>query len=119
MDSKNNAKFISRRKFLSATATALGGLTLAACGQSPNSNASPAASSAASTPASGSAAAPTGGQAGGALNGAAIKWSSWGNPGEIERFNQYTADFNTRTGAKAELLPMPSDYESNMNSLSA
>lgn len=114
MDAKNNAKFISRRKFLSATATALGGLTLAACGQSSSSNASPAASSAASTPASGSAAAQTGGQAGGAINGAAIKWSSWGNPGEIERFNQYTADFNTRTGAKAELLPMPSDYESKL-----
>lgn len=104
---EKGSKFISRRKFLGATAAALGGVALAACGQT-NSSGGGAAPASGATAAPGAAA---GGAAGGALNGAAIKWSTWGNPGELQRFNEYTADFNKRTSAAAQLIPIPSDYE--------
>jgi multiple sugar transport system substrate-binding protein len=44
---------------------------------------------------------------------ATIKWSTWGNPGELERFKQFTDDFNKKnTDVKAELIPVPNDgYE--------
>lgn len=102
MERKDELSGVTRRKFLTATATALGGLALAACGQGGTGG---TASQATTGPAGGA----SGG--GASLNGAAIKWSTWGNPGEIQRFQEYTADFNKRAGAKAELIPIPSDYE--------
>lgn len=44
---------------------------------------------------------------------ASIKWSTWGNPGELQRFVEFTADFNKRNpNIKAELVPVPNDgYE--------
>lgn len=127
MDSENDPKFLSRRKFLSATAVALGGLTLAACGQGSSSTSSNAPGSAAASTgvsgtgastvpsASGSTAASGAGSGTSAsLNGAAFKWSTWGNAGEIQRFQDYTADFNKRTGAKISLVPQPQDYEAKL-----
>jgi len=120
MTPENDPKFISRRKFLSTAAVAAGGLTLAACGQGGGgaASSSPVASSAAGTQesaaASGAASGAAGGQANAALNGTPIKWSTWGNAGELERFKQYTEDFNTRTGAKANLIPQPQDYEAKL-----
>lgn len=100
---KTDSTFISRRNFLRAAAATIGGVALAACGQS-GSGGQPAGQ------AGGEAGGQTGAAAGGAAS-AAIKWSSWGNPGEVQRFNEYTADFNKRAGANAQFIPIPSDYE--------
>lgn len=117
-------KVVSRRKFLNAAATAAGAFALAACGQSSTGSGSAggAAATAGAGGASGGGAATgattgaAGGGGGGAsgVSGVAIKWSTWGNPGELERFKQFTADYNKRTGAKAELIPQPSDYEAKL-----
>ncbi len=48
------------------------------------------------------------------MSGVQIKWSTWGNPGEIQRFNEYTAAFNERTGAKVQLIPQPEEYEAKL-----
>jgi multiple sugar transport system substrate-binding protein len=42
-----------------------------------------------------------------------IKWSTWGNPGELSRFKEFTEDFNQKnSNIKAELVPIPNDgYE--------
>ncbi len=112
MSLENEPKGINRRKFLTATAAAISGLALAACGQGDTAGqAGGAAGGQAAGATAGAAGGAAGGQANAALNGAAIKWSTWGNPGEIQRLNEYTADFNKRTGAKAQLIPIPSDYE--------
>jgi len=100
---EKDLKFISRRTFLRTAAAGIAGITLAACG-SGGGGAQPA----------GQAEAPAAGSSSGA--GAAIKWSTWGNPGEIERFKLYTDDFNKRNPTiKAELVPLPNDgYEPKM-----
>jgi multiple sugar transport system substrate-binding protein len=37
-----------------------------------------------------------------------IKWSTWGNPGELSRFKEFTEDFNQKNpNIKAELVPIP------------
>jgi multiple sugar transport system substrate-binding protein len=102
MSGKNDTTSMSRRRFLGTAAAGLAGVTLAACGSSGGGAAQPAA---------GVEAPAAGGAASGPLSGAALKWSTWGNPGEQQRFREYTDDFNKRTGAKAELVPIPSDYE--------
>ena len=126
MTPENDPKFISRRKFLSAAAVAAGGLTLAACGQSGSgTSASAPGSAAASTGVSGAgastvpsasvnaaASAPASGSVD--LAGTTINWATWGNAGEIQRFQEYTADFNKRTGANAVLTPQPQDYEAKL-----
>lgn len=42
-----------------------------------------------------------------------IKWSTWGNVGELSRFKEFTTDFNKKNPSiQAELIPIPSDgYE--------
>ena len=42
-----------------------------------------------------------------------LKWSTWGNAGEIERFQQFTDDFNKRHKGEinAELIPVPDQYD--------
>jgi multiple sugar transport system substrate-binding protein len=43
---------------------------------------------------------------------AKIKWATWGNPGELTRFQEYTKDFNDRhPDIQAELIPIPGEYE--------
>lgn len=43
-------------------------------------------------------------------NPSEVSWSTWGNPGEIGRFKEFTADFNRRMdGTTARLVPVPSD----------
>jgi len=128
MNGENEPKGINRRKFLSASAAALSSLALAACGQSDgggqaggtaggqasaaaNTAATQEAAGAAAGQASSAAAGAAGGQANASLKGTALKWSTWGNAGELTRFQEYTADFNQRTGATAELIPIPTDYE--------
>jgi len=116
MSSKVNddSQFISRRRFVVAAAAGLAGVTLAACGAGGGGGAQTTAkptaaaggAAAAQPTTAGAAAAPA--QAGGAVT--SIKWSTWGNPGEIERFKQFTDDFNKRTPSiKAELVPIPND----------
>lgn len=43
-------------------------------------------------------------------------WSVWGNPGEVQRLQEFTDDFNERHGnAKAELRSVPTDgYDSKL-----
>lgn len=110
MSPENDPKGVSRRRFLSMAAAAAGSLSLAACGQ--------AATEGTGGTAAGSTAAAAGGEAAGGqtgLSGASFKWSTWGNPGEIQRFKEYTDDFNKRTNAKVELVPLANDgYEAKM-----
>ncbi|EXX85210.1 ABC transporter substrate-binding protein [Paenibacillus darwinianus] len=41
-----------------------------------------------------------------------IKWATWGNPGELTRFQEYTKDFNVRNpDIQVELIPIPGEYE--------
>lgn len=42
----------------------------------------------------------------------AITWSTWGNPGEIARFQEFTKKYNTDHKANAKLVPIPAfaDY---------
>ena len=120
MSSKNDdSQFISRRRFVVAAAAGLAGVTLAACGAGggggAQTSAKPTAAGGATAPqptTAGAAQAPA--QAGGAVT--TIKWSTWGNPGEIDRFKAFTDDFNKRTpNIKAELVPIPNDgYDAKM-----
>jgi multiple sugar transport system substrate-binding protein len=49
-----------------------------------------------------------GGGGGGAPSATTVTWSSWGNPGELDRFNKFTADFNSKhSDVKAQLIPIP------------
>lgn len=42
-----------------------------------------------------------------------IKWSTWGNPGELGRFQEFTKEYNAKhPNVDVELIPIPSDtYE--------
>ncbi|WP_274651075.1 ABC transporter substrate-binding protein [Paenibacillus humicola] len=41
-----------------------------------------------------------------------IKWATWGNPGELTRFQEFTKEFNkTHPNIEAELIPIPGEYE--------
>ncbi|WP_375295431.1 ABC transporter substrate-binding protein [Paenibacillus doosanensis] len=41
-----------------------------------------------------------------------LKWSTWGNPGELGRFQEFTKDYNAKhPNVEFELIPIPSDYE--------
>lgn len=41
-----------------------------------------------------------------------IKWATWGNPGELTRFQEFTKDFNAKhPNIEAELIPIPGEYE--------
>jgi multiple sugar transport system substrate-binding protein len=54
----------------------------------------------------------TSGQSDGAKSGEKVKitWSTWGNPGELGRFQEFTEDFNKRhPDIQAELIPIPND----------
>ncbi|WP_199616670.1 ABC transporter substrate-binding protein [Paenibacillus alkalitolerans] len=59
-----------------------------------------------------------GGGSGGGGSGEKVKitWSTWGNPGELGRFQEFTDDFNKRhPDIQAELIPIPNDgYEQKM-----
>lgn len=41
-----------------------------------------------------------------------IKWASWGNPGELSRYQELTKEFNnTHTDIEAEFIPIPGEYD--------
>ncbi|AGA57669.1 ABC-type sugar transport system, periplasmic component [Thermobacillus composti KWC4] len=41
-----------------------------------------------------------------------IKWATWGNPGELTRFQEFTKEFNAKhPNIEAELIPIPGEYE--------
>lgn len=96
MNSPSDPNLISRRRFVVAAAAGFAGVMLAACG---GGGTQPTAKPTTAT---------------GAVTN--IKWSTWGNPGEIDRFKQFTDDFNKRTpNIKAELIPIPNDgYEAKI-----
>jgi len=108
MGTKDGQKNVSRRQFLRLAATAAGGVALVACGSGGTGSTGSTGTEATAGAAGGGAAAPSGGTAN-------IKWSSWGNPGEVQRFNEYTADWNKKNpNIQATFIPIPSDYEAKM-----
>ncbi|NBC72742.1 extracellular solute-binding protein [Paenibacillus sacheonensis] len=41
-----------------------------------------------------------------------ITWATWGNPGELTRFQEFTKDFNAKhPDIEAELIPIPGEYD--------
>jgi multiple sugar transport system substrate-binding protein len=41
-----------------------------------------------------------------------IKWATWGNPGELTRFEEFTKDYNEKNpNVEVELIPIPGEYE--------
>lgn len=41
-----------------------------------------------------------------------LTWSTWGNPGELGRFQEFTKEYNAKhPNVEVELIPVPSDYE--------
>jgi len=49
-----------------------------------------------------------GGGGGGAPSATTVTWTTWGSPGELDRFNKFTADFNSKhSDVKAQLIPIP------------
>jgi multiple sugar transport system substrate-binding protein len=114
MSSDNGPTFVSRRRFVSLAAAGMAGIALAACRgsgagtQSAGGGQPTSAGQPAGQPTSAATGAQAPAQAGGAVTN--IKWSTWGNPGEIDRFKAFTEDFNKRTpNVKAELVPIPTD----------
>jgi len=97
------SKSVSRRSFLATSAiagasVAGSGALLAACG---GGSGSP-------TPQG------SGGGSGAGLSGS-LTWGSWANPGEAERFRQYTADFMKRNpDTKVTFQVVTGDYASKM-----
>jgi multiple sugar transport system substrate-binding protein len=94
----NAVRRMSRRRFLSATAlagvgVAGGGALLAGCG-------------------GGSGARPSGGggeEGSGGLSGS-MTWASWANPGEAERFREFTKQWGDKTGVQAKYQTVTGDY---------
>jgi multiple sugar transport system substrate-binding protein len=105
MTSEKSSRLLSRRSFLTAAAGGIGAALLAACG-SAGGNAGSAGAPAAGTEAPAAA-------SGAKVN---LKWSSWGNPGEAQRFVDYTKDWNAKhPDIGAEFLLIPNDgYEAKI-----
>jgi multiple sugar transport system substrate-binding protein len=41
-----------------------------------------------------------------------IKWATWGNPGELGRFQEFTDEYNKKNpNVQVELIPIPGEYE--------
>ncbi|UVI33005.1 ABC transporter substrate-binding protein [Paenibacillus spongiae] len=54
----------------------------------------------------------SGGESGSKGEKVKIKWATWGNPGELTRFQEFTKDFNAKhPDIEAELIPIPGEYE--------
>lgn len=45
-----------------------------------------------------------------AKRGGAVAWASWANPGEAERFETYSADYQAETGTKVSYQVVSGDY---------
>jgi multiple sugar transport system substrate-binding protein len=93
---------VSRRSFLGTTALAgLGvagsGTLLAGCG-------------------AGSGAGPAGGSGGegGGEGGGPVTWASWANPGEGERFKQFSKDYQQKYGVQVTWQQVVGDYQSKI-----
>jgi multiple sugar transport system substrate-binding protein len=44
-----------------------------------------------------------------------IKWATWGNPGELTRFQEFTKDYNAKhPEVEVELIPVPGEYEQKL-----
>jgi multiple sugar transport system substrate-binding protein len=44
-----------------------------------------------------------------------IKWSTWGNPGELGRFQEFTKAYNEKhPDVEVELIPVPGEYEQKL-----
>ena len=90
---------LARRQFLRGTALAGIGLAggsslLAACGGSDSGSGGTAAS--------------------GDKIGGAITWASWANPGEAERFKQYSKDFQAKYGTKVTYQTIVGTYQQKL-----
>jgi multiple sugar transport system substrate-binding protein len=57
------------------------------------------------------------GGGGGNPGATSVTWSTWGNPGELDRFQKFTTDFNTKhSNINVQLIPIPSssDYSAKI-----
>jgi multiple sugar transport system substrate-binding protein len=95
------AREVSRRRFLVGSAvagigaTSLGSL-LTACGGGEEPSGS------------------TGTGAGGGKVGGAVTWGSWANPGEAERFRQYSREYQQKSGTKVTWQNIVGDYQAKL-----
>lgn len=93
----NQIRRLSRRRFLATSALAGAGVAggsalLAGCGGG-----------------SGVGGESSGGDSGGKASGS-MTWSAWANPGEAERFKEYTKQWNEKTGVNATFQLVVGDY---------
>ena len=91
---------VSRRSFLATTAlagisVAGSGSLLAACG-------------------GGSAGGPGGTGGGGEGGGGAVTWASWANPGEAERYKQFSKDYQEEHGVTITWQQVVGDYQAKI-----
>jgi multiple sugar transport system substrate-binding protein len=63
---------------------------------------------------SGGPATGTGGGAGGGAAAGAVTWGSWANPGEGERYKQYSKDYQSKTGATITWQQVVGDYQAKL-----
>jgi multiple sugar transport system substrate-binding protein len=94
------AREVSRRRFLVGSAvagigaTSLGSLLTACGGDEPSGS--------------------TGTGAGGGKVGGAVTWGSWANPGEAERFRQYSREYQQKSGTKVTWQNIVGDYQAKL-----
>lgn len=56
----------------------------------------------------------TGGGGGGAEGTGPVTWASWANPGEAERFKQYSKDYEAKNGNKITYQTVVGDYQAKI-----
>jgi multiple sugar transport system substrate-binding protein len=94
---------ISRRRLLgSAGLAGAAVMALSACGNGSSGG-----------PGSGSGGGGTGGGGGGGASGS-LTWGSWANPGEGERFKQYSKDYQQKNGTAVTWQQVVGDYQSKL-----
>jgi multiple sugar transport system substrate-binding protein len=57
---------------------------------------------------------PAGPGGGGGGGGGELTWANWANPGEAERFKQFSADYQKKTGTKINYQQVTGDYPSKL-----
>ena len=88
---------VSRRSFLGASAlmglgVASGGSLLASCGAGVDGS----------------------GESGSAEDGGSVTWASWANPGESERFEQFSKNYTAKYGVQVTWQQVVGDYQSKL-----
>ena len=56
----------------------------------------------------------TGGGAGGGKSGGSLTWANWANPGEAERFRQFSTDYQSKNGTKVTYQTVVQPYDTKI-----